>query len=75
MNALLRKDQQNARDAAIRKEREGKTFLIKGDSLFQRAKKLKIATDLWNMNRDQRRREIKKAVTESRKSLKKQGGA
>ena len=59
--------------ARIQREREAlididpARLILKTDSLFQRAKKLGLATDL-PFNRDRRRREIKDAVQTERKN-------
>lgn len=51
-------------DDVIRKEREGKSFIIKGDSLHQRARKLGMAIDMPAINRKARRIDLKLAVRE-----------
>jgi post-segregation antitoxin (ccd killing protein) len=67
MNKKDRKIQQEQRDINLKKQIRVK--ITKTDSLFERAKKLKIATDLPAINRRQRRIDLSKAVNTALKYL------
>lgn len=68
MDKQARKEIQDARDNIIRKQRDGKFPIIKSDSLNIRARKLGITTDMPNINRYMRRRDLKVAVRERSKT-------
>lgn len=60
-------------DDAIRKQRKGKTFICKTDSLFERARKKKFATDLPALNRSSRRRELALVMRKEQKITARKG--
>lgn len=66
MNKADRKSLQDKGDAEIRNKRVGFDPILKTDSLFERARKMGIATDLPGVNRSQRRRELKETMKEER---------
>jgi hypothetical protein len=70
MKASDRKAIQDAGDAAIRKARKGHVYLLKGDTLNQRALKLGLATDMPFLNRASRRDNLKTAIHTERKARK-----
>ena len=65
-----RKAMQDAKDAEIRKSRKGQSYIVKGDSLNTRARKLGLATDMPLINRQQRRMELRKAIPVEFRKLK-----
>ena len=67
MEAMKRKWIQDKGDDAMRKLRDGKLPITKTDSLNERAKKLKIATDMPTINRTIRRHDLKVAIREESK--------
>lgn len=68
MHKSDRKEVQDQKDAAIRQARGDNHPITKMDSLFERAKKLGLATDLPSPNRSQRRADLKAAVKEARRA-------
>ena len=62
MKKADRKIIQDQNDSVIRQARGGKQPIAKTDSLFERARKLGLATDLPAINRAQRRRDLRVAI-------------
>ncbi len=70
MTKQERLEEQTLRDDAIRKKCEGWKWIIKGDSLNTRAKKLEWATDMPAINRSSRRHDLKANIVTEIKTRK-----
>jgi hypothetical protein len=62
MTKQERLEEQTLRDDAIRKKRKGWQWIVKGDSLNTRAKKLGLAIDMPAINRSSRRHDLKSNI-------------